>query len=246
MLEKIFLIKKCLTTLPRTHWTFPILFQSNKLPVVLPFLKKHHISVYGSPEFSWNCGRTGVLNLSYDHIKVGLKQFISLDVPCFLTFSNYFLTREHLSDKLGNYLLDCLSEGKENGVIVSNDTLYNYIRSNYPGLKLKCSILKSSYENFQHNMDWYKRMLDLFDIVVVHPDIPVDSLCKLPCRDRIEILINETCRKNCPNRRICYLPNMSLSKCVKDCDHNGGSVYSLEEIENFYVLGFRHFKVQGR
>lgn len=244
-------LQKYLATLDNVYWNLPSLFKkpTHQYHIIktLKYRDKHHFSVYGSPCFLWNGGRKGEINLSLLDIEKYIEQMNSIQVPCFTTFTNYFLTEESLNDELGNSILDILSQNTNNGVIISNDTLYNYIKKNYPSLKTKCSVLKSTYENYTHNINWYKRMLDKFDVVVTHPDLPFNLYEELPEKSRIEILVNELCRKNCPNRRTCYLPYIDFSHHQHPmCNQNGECSFSIKEIKNLIDIGYKRFKLQGR
>jgi collagenase-like PrtC family protease len=88
-----------------------------------------------------------------------------------------------------------------NGVIVLNDLLADYIRQRKPGLKQICSVVKAFIENPRGDIDWYRRMQERFDRVVVHTDHMFDrDLLDQLDRDRAEILITEECIYQCPNR----------------------------------------------
>jgi len=245
-----------------SKWSLPILFKEiNNIPFnifhIIPYYETNKFSVYGSPCFKWNSGRTGELNLSLDFIKSNIKNFNSISISCYLTFSSYWIKEQDLSNELGNNILTILNTyniNSINGAILSSDLLTSYIRSNFPNLKLKCSLIKSVYENSNHDINWYNKMLDLYDIVVAHVDCPIDVLRKIKDfdKDRIEILVNEDCIKNCPNRKICYKEQKDFSLkrsdyCIKYSSSNIESCrLTKNEVQRLCDMGFKRFKLQGR
>jgi len=256
-----------LTSIPNSYWTLPLLFKPiyNKPYNIFDIINFNNIyssiSVYGSPCFKWNSGRTGELDLSLDLIELNINQFNRVGISCYLTFTSYWLVYKDLQDKLGNSLLEILNASSvkyniSNGIILSSDVLYNHIYKKYPKLKLKCSLIKSVYENTSHSIDWYSHMLDLYDIVVSHVDCPINILNKLSYENkaRIEILVNETCIRNCPNRQTCYkeqkdFSNIKSPNCKKQntsIPDNERCYMSLDEILLLTTMGFSRFKIQGR
>ena len=231
--------------------------------------------VHGSPLFLWNSGRVlpraactaeqmRDAGLAYAH------RGISLD----LTFSNHLLREEHLSDPTGNALLAFFEKQNptgKNAVICASDALYEHVGKNYPKLKRVSSIIKVTVENGRGNADYYRRLADRFDKVMIHPDdaMNFDMLEKLDDKDRYEILVNEYCIRGCKIRPWHYkfLSNLSLNYfghvdekfdarwkingcsdlnvLVTDPSRNVAAL-SRTEISRLYELGFRKFKVQGR
>lgn len=231
--------------------------------------------VHGAPLFAWNSGRVskefwrtpdeiGGLALAYVNRRIGVD----------LTFTNTELTEKNLKDPVGNALLTFFESnnscGKHAAIVVAED-LYQYIRRHYPRLKLVSSILKVSVENGKGNPDYYRKLAEKYDKVMIHPDdvFNWDLLEKLDDRDRYEFIINEYCIRNCPLRPEHYrmMSLMSFDYFGFDGDSfarklekngcrslatlltsrkHGTSALSVKEISRIYEMGFRNFKMQGR
>lgn len=231
--------------------------------------------VHGSPLFLWNSGRVlpraactaeqmRDAGLAYAH------RGIALD----LTFSNHLLREEHLSDPTGNALLAFFEKNnptKNNAVICSSDLLFDHVGKNYPTLRRVSSIIKVTVENGRGNADYYRRLAERFDKVMIHPDDSTnfEMLEKLEDKNRYEILVNEYCIRGCKIRPWHYkfLSNLSLNYfghvdakfderwkvngcsdlnvLVGDAERNVAAL-TKTEISRLYELGFRRFKIQGR
>jgi hypothetical protein len=92
-------------------------------------------------------------------------------------------------------------------VTLQNDDLYDLIRRRYPGIRIKSSILKSTSEMpGSRTSCYYNQLLDRFDEVVLHPDdnFNYSLIENLKGVDRLEVLINEKCSKDCGVRRQHY------------------------------------------
>ncbi|MBN1641775.1 MAG: hypothetical protein JXA09_11115, partial [Anaerolineae bacterium] len=109
------------------------------------------------------------------------------------TFSNLLLEEKHLDDERGNRLLERFHNG-QNGVIAGSDILAKYIRKTFPKYRLI-----NTLTHYHRDLDYYKGALDLYDIVVLPPALnqQFDFIKELGPQ-RVEILVNETCHRNCP------------------------------------------------
>ncbi len=230
--------------------------------------------VHGSPLSTWNSGRVlPHLLRSGDEIELCIKSWLERKVAIDLTFSNPFLTEEHLKESLGNSLLEVLERlnpTRENGVIMSSDILYSHVKKNYPKIKTVSSILKVTMEKGGGKLDYYKGLADLYDKVMIHPNDNANYklLEQLEDKNRYEIIVNENCARQCAIRHKHY---ESLSKtalnflghtdnfdelrnknaCARIDILLGKSgqcttQMSREEMKALYDMGFRRFKVQGR
>ncbi len=193
---------------PDAKWNISGLFVYRPLVNFFTQMMKNHgmahviNSFHGAPDLLWNGGRVNANVKNYPDAENYFKALNSLGIGVYLTFSNVILEKKHLEDEESNRLLDCLDEKCGlNGVIVVNDLIADYIRKKKPGLKLISSVVKNFIENPKGDIDWYKRMEDRFDQVVVHTDhmFDLDLLDKLD-RKKSEILITEGCIYKCPNR----------------------------------------------
>lgn len=242
------------------------------------FLKNFGIKlfslVHGSPLFNWNSGRVlPKLQCSEADIVACFRGYGQRKISLDLTFSNLYLTEEHIKSKLGNALLN-VSEtnnpGGNNGVIMSSDVLYNHVKTNYPGLKKVSSIIKVTNEKGGGKLDYYLKLAEKYDKVMVHPNDSdnFEFLAKLEQKDKYEILVNENCIRQCTMRHKHY---DSLSKTSLNLLGHEDNFESLRlkngcskpfmllsrskicttqlsplELKTLYDMGFRKFKVQGR
>lgn len=230
--------------------------------------------VHGSPLSTWNSGRVlPHLLRSGEELELCIKSWQERKVAMDLTFSNPFLTEENLKEALGNSLLEVaerVNPTGENGVIMSSDLLYQYIKKRYPKVKTVSSILKVTMEKGGGNLDYYKRLADLYDKVMLHPNDNdnYELLEKLEDKNKYEIIVNENCARQCAIRHKHYesLSKMALNflghtdnfddlrnknACAKIDVLLGTSSQcttqlSREEMKTLYDMGFRRFKVQGR
>lgn len=230
--------------------------------------------VHGSPLFHWNSGRViPKLLRTSDEIMMAFKAYDKRGIGIDLTFSNLYLTEEHLKSTFGNNMLKLAQKynsGRNNAVIMSSDALYDHIRSNYPQIKTVSSIIKITNERGGGKLDYYKRLAERYDKVMVHPN---DSdnfsfLEQLEEKEKFEILVNENCIRQCPIRHKHYdsLSRTSLNFLGYEDDFeerrlkNGCASLNMllsptkvcttqlepSEIKTLYDMGFRKFKVQGR
>lgn len=241
------------------------------------FRSQHALSpiafVHGCPlAFLWNGGR-----VNYDRVPEKkdidwtLDNFQRLNIPCFLTFSNRFITPEDLDDPDCNYLLAKLADQNhpENGVLVTGDVLSDYIREKYPQLKQMASIIKVTCENGAGNPAYYRQLEERFDkYVVAVDDNWNDNLLSQLDKTKAEILVNSRCVIGCPHKADHYDRMAGLHKHHSKEDVDALMAYqeanckaypiprqignernytlSHEELRKLYTMGFRYFKIQGR
>ncbi len=228
--------------------------------------------VHGSPPLIWNSGRVMRDNPPDAAHAVALKAYAERKIGVLLTASNTQLRAKHLHDKSANEYCGQLNKaGGRNGVILSSDLLNEHLKQHYPHLLRITSILKITQVHGKGKLDLYKRYLDEYDLVMLHPDdvIDPDFLATLPEPERCIALINEYCVRHCPIRHLHYRDlsantlnylghdSAPFSKLQKGngCDNifqlllhptQGTLALSHDEIAGLYAMGFRHLKVQGR
>lgn len=231
--------------------------------------------VHGSPLFHWNSGRVMPhLMRSAEEIRAAGLAYAERKISIDYTFTNFLLNKEHLEDKMGNILLQFAEKynpTKGNGIIVSSDLLYDYVKEKFPDLRLVSSILKVTEEKGKGKKDYYLKLAEKFDKVMIHPDDIINKklLESLEDKDKYELIINEYCIRQCPIRHLHYrsLCRSALDYLDYDDDFetahlnkNGcrsintlmcskkNSVLALNtpEIKDLYDMGYRHFKLQGR
>lgn len=231
--------------------------------------------VHGSPLFHWNSGRVMPhLMRNAEEIRAAGLAYAERNISIDYTFTNFMLKEKDLADKMGNVLLqfaEKFNPTKGNGIIVASDLLYEHVKKNYPTLRLVSSILKVTEERGKGKRDYYLKLAEKYDKVMIHPDdiLNYDLLESLEDKDKYEIIVNEYCIRNCPIRHLHYrsLCRSALDYLDSDDDFeakhlnkNGcrdmnvlacsdkHSVLALNvpEMKNIYNMGFRNFKMQGR
>lgn len=170
----------------------------DKFLVIMGFVRPSDIkfAFYDSPsDLIWQGGRVNIPYNFYDRDFVELiESYNTRDASFHYVFSNELVEKKHLGDKRGNYFLESLHNDK-NGVIVSSEVLADYIRKKYPKYKLILSLTKKRDKNPK---DWFNKMLDRFDIVVLRPEEANEEfLSQFNDVSRFEVLVNEICKWNC-------------------------------------------------
>lgn len=222
--------------------------------------------IYGAPNISWNGGRVIYTDKTVE-IENELSKVSNAGLRPVIIFSNPIITDEMLEDSESNTLLK-LGLKYNAKFIISNSKLMNYVQTFYPNADIKVSLIKVAIDDKINNLDYYKQLEKEFNNYVIHPDDNLNfSLLKKLDNTKVEILLNERCSPNCPNRVNHYInlsteqANILSNSCVKnnflDCcnfipeikqlSHNKKNItLSLEEVQSLYNLGFNKFKIQGR
>lgn len=218
-------------------------------------------STYGSFATKWNSGRVASFPFSESDIQYFINYYHNILIECYFTFSNYNLTEDDLDDINCNYVLDYLeflnSEcNGDHGVIVSSDLLRNYIRSEYPKLKIESSVLKPTYEypDYDETPDYYNQLLDRYDTVVIRPECIDDDffMKKLSDPSRCIILVNQTCVPYCEKAISHYnfYNDVSAGKTgiAPECSQVYMDCCSIDYYRMIELvdMGFTNFKLQGR
>ncbi|MCR5183401.1 MAG: hypothetical protein K6B46_01700 [Opitutales bacterium] len=232
-------------------------------------------TVHGAPLCLWNSGRVlPKLICSPEQMRDAGLAYAKRGIPIDLTFSNHLIKGDALKDITCNALLKFVERNnpsEKNAVITASDELYEHIRKNYPRLKNVSSIVKVSVENGRGKLDYYRRLAERYDKVMIHPDDAwnYDLLEQLEDKSRYEILINEYCVRGCKIRPLHYqtLSNLSINyfgyanskfeelfanngcsnlNHLMTSEDRGTAACSIEEVKKLYEMGFRKFKLQGR
>lgn len=220
-------------------------------------------SVYGTfPGAIWNGGRNINDGSSSDReIAQIIGSYNAIGIPARFTWTNVLLEEKHLSDSYCNRIMELGNNGF-NQVLVNSDLLENYIRTKYPKYKVISSTTKRiiSADSLMEELD-KDYSLVVLDYDLNHNEKVIERI--LPQADRIEILVNETCQPNCPNRAAHY---RFISKC--QLEHNTKKLFpctdkspdartfkgcmkrpafmSNADIESYIAKGFKNFKIVGR
>jgi len=255
---------------PEAHWNISALFTHDQITFhALAILKERFgctpavDSIHGSLPALWNGGRISQMPMPADPVlEARLKAFNGAGIGLYYTFSNHLLDQKDLADEVCNHLLDLIDNGTGlNGVIVASDLLFDHLRREHPALKLTASIVKATVENGKGNADYYRRQAERFDSVMVHPDdgFNLDLLEHLD-REKMEVLVNENCIRNCTVREKHYTllvnqqrnggPYTPQEGCLRPMVKLDGKSLSCnmtdEQFKAVYDMGFRRFKLQGR
>lgn len=232
--------------------------------------------VHGAPLFLWNSGRVHPRSAcTPEQMRNAGLAYAHRGIAVDLTFTNNLLKPEHMNNPLGNSLLEFFEKTanptEQNAVICASDALYDHVGKNFPKLKRVSSILKVSCEGGRGKPDYYRRLAERFDKVMIHPDDArnFEMLAQLEDKDRYEVIVNEYCIRDCKlrARHYKYVSNLALNffgyfdEKFEELWHKNGCndlnvlvgdparttvALSLDEMTWLYDLGFRKFKVQGR
>lgn len=225
------------------------------------------------PTSLWNGGRNSRADqCSAEYVKVIIKNVNDWGIPVRYTYTNMLLTEEDLLDPYCNF---CMREAHNglNGVIVVSPVLEEYVRKNYPKMKITSSTCKQI-----RGIEGINAELDKgYDLVVLDYNMnnQFEELEKIKDKSRCEILINAACVPNCPRRGAHYkhisenqkniVKNMSLPRDKQiplkpwECQYCNGSqqnVYTIQDFctyvspeaiwEKYVPMGFTNFKIEGR
>jgi collagenase-like PrtC family protease len=273
-------------------YSLPILFGTEQSLNHLKSLKEisrlkfqHNLPIqnlYGSPSDAvWNGGRNLENAEIWRFFEGDIERYFRyaselLDTNLFLTFSNH-LAGDYLNDEVSNLVLNNLIalKDKNNGVIISDDRLLDYIKGITDNITTKASILKSTVENpLRRSVEYYNELLARYDILCLHPDDNqnLELISKLDDVSRVEILVDERCTADCRvrDKHYTYLnesnvphmkgeamekeSNLLKKQCLKNRYVNDPvknfkstlAVLKHGEIEQLYNIGIRKFKTSGR
>lgn len=266
---------------PLAKWHLPGLMEIEWIAQYLDYLKKTFkyepvSAVYGSPNIIWNCGRMATDDLS-KNLPFALDRWKRSNMPVLFTFSNPLLVESEVHNPIGNHILHMANDvlGDLAGVIVSNDYLRDWIRKQFPSMKIECSMLKTVMDfPDTRTSDYYNSLTKDWDTAVIHVDdnLNLEMLDRIEDKEKFIILVNEPCVMNCPVRkdhvkttaedilehggRIVkshkFWPNHENSVCYQKKYGDGKEALTRrcilyeDEIKSLYDLGFRTFKLQGR
>lgn len=221
-------------------------------------------AIYGTfPGAIWNGGRfsAGIANL--DEIKKTIDLFNAQGIPLRFTFTNSLLEEKHIYDTYCNLIMNAAHNGC-NEVLINSPILEEYLRAEYPNYKYILSTTAGV-----RGLDNINQACDKYDMVVLNynDNKNQEILNGLKDKNKIEILLNETCNPNCPKRKEHYdfISSKQLQflpwgkkedfQCFSDGEVNAHLMESREsltfindkELWNKYIPnGFSNFKIQGR
>lgn len=224
-------------------------------------------------------GRVTPKDMSMETAFSIIDRYNQIGVGCRLTFSSMFVTKDELKDSVSNQLMKHLENNNQkygvrmNGIILTSELLGEYIYNTYNSLELISSQVKPSVEVGLGNdtVEYYNRLFDLFDIVVVNPNKWNDAklIHGLKHIDRVEFITNHRCFPDCPKAGEHYIAQVDLGKkkliggdfsleeskletindwclSVRERYPLLGTSMSESEINLLIDNGVRHFKLEGR
>ena len=219
-------------------------------------------SVYDSHAgLRWNGGRyIPHFPFSLEESIRRVRAYNNLGIGFNITFSNNQLSENDFQDEDCNWFLE-QCESLMNSVIVSSHMLKNYIRENYPAYKIVASIGFN-----RKDPDFYQDIQHEYDMMVLHPDLNQNlELIKRLDVSKLEVLVNEYCKKNCEFRtqhsefisklnkkQTTYLKRdhtFMNGRCMAvghDQEFHNELILSWEEVDRLNKFGVQHFKIQGR
>ena len=218
-------------------------------------------SIYGNiPQCIMNGGR--VVNgerYSFGQINKVFDEIESEGLIIRLTFTNMFIRKEQFDDEYSNLILKA-AEGRNAQIIVYSDELGDYIFNRYH-LKLILSTTRAL-----DGVEELNRMLKRYYMVVLDYNHNQDDafLRQVIDPSRLEVMVNELCKPNCPDRQKHYESNSHSQIehvshrffCSGECEsfgfttrfeNNYKHILSNEDIRRLNnTYGITHFKLVGR
>jgi len=262
----------------KMHWNIAGAFI--KHDIIMDYFTKNnlfkrygHISVYdGIENCTWNGGR---LHKHVPYVKEVRDRYYDLGWSINLTFTNPVID---LEDVKGNYLLEEFHK-EGNNIILVNESLRKYIKKNFPKYKLIHSITAcGDVQGFplrDEDLNFYKDKQDKYDIIIPRCDSTFDPRLRELDKDRLEILISDTCVLNCPyygdhfkqiakhnetevdaSKEVwegigeCWIPDDEFDRKTKLEKRMLGDKYpfylNFKQIKSLVIEGFPTYKMQGR
>jgi len=230
-------------------------------------------SCYGEfPPSLWNGGRNSRPDRCDEKfINMCIEKMNGWGIPVRYTYTNMLLEAEDLSDPYCNYCLKAAHNGM-NGVILVSPILEEYVRKNYPKMKIISSTCKEIRGIDGVNEELKKD----YELVVLDYNLNnrFEELEKITDKSRCEILVNALCVPNCPARGKHYriisenqkiiakntnLPQGQVVPLIqweyKGCK-GAQNIYTIRDFctyvspediwEKYVPMGFKNFKIEGR
>lgn len=160
-------------------------------------------SIFG---LRWNGGRVCSPKDTMDlaSLKDCVNEYNRQGIGFNFSFTNVCLKERDLDDLACNFVLEnIISTHHLNGVICASELLRDYIKKNYPNVKIIWSVINGLRTPEEYNLACENENNEL---VVLHPDFNHDPvfLDALSHPEKIEVMANDACAFGCPYRRLHY------------------------------------------
>lgn len=256
----------------KIYFSIPGYYSHYKLNMILLKVMKYYKekfyddividSIYDCfPGCIWNGGRPIKGEIENSDIEKIMNDFNGEGLSIRHTFTNTLLSKEHLYDTFGNFILNISSKtGIQTGITINSPLLKEYIEDKYPN---------SFYINWSatkclDNIDEINELSENNLVIPSYQDInnKWDKIKKLKYPENIELLVDEACHDDCPYKKTHYLSFNSYQLCrtndFKKCVFiDNGNYYdrrvnrkhniSINDIrENYLINNINKFKISGR
>lgn len=222
-------------------------------------------SMYGCfPQCIWNGARAVSGEFNPKDVEGAVSILNQLNVTCRYTFTNCLLNENDMYDRVGNQILNITKQNQiiKNDINVGCDVMREYIEKNF---KDDFNVMLSTTLCIK-DVDEINKVTEKYLLV---PDYSINNnfekLSKLIHPENIEILVNESCKPNCPARRKHYeelscsflKENIDVKGCIYKNDPNYINYFrsnttwshhvTVDDIRTKYLpLGINKFKIVGR
>jgi len=172
-----------------------------------------------------------------------VNKLYSVDIGVRIPLTNHYTEPEEYRE---NLLLLEKYHREGNAVIVTNDNLARWIRTDFPKYKIEASVIKNidSYDEIEN-------AFELYDTVVLPMKLNEDPdfLTQIENKARITLFANAGCALTCPSK-ICY-PSISKMNKFKGGEFKCSQTLKYREmhgmidfdLDKLAALGFSRFKL---
>ena len=182
-----------------------------------------------------------------------------LNISMRFVCTNPFIQSEDFTDKFCNLVLDTC-ENNQNGIIINNDLLEEYLRKKYPLYYFISSTTKCLENNNEIITELKKPYKYVCLSYTKNYDILFLNSLSSDLKNKIELLINDKCYGKCPKRKGHYIA-MSKSNYYYDSIYGDNydcilinnpekAIYtnriSYDQLNNYTKIGINYFKLEGR
>lgn len=222
-------------------------------------------SVFGNfPYFLWDGGRLTVghkTQLAYLE-DILITQYIYnniLNISMRFVCTNPLIQSKDFSDRFCNLVLS-ICENNQNGIIINNDELEEYLRNKYPQYYFVSSTTKCLENDNEIIAELEKPYKYICLSYTKNYDMLFLNSLSNNLKNKIELLVNEKCYYKCPKRKQHYI---DISKSNYYYDSIYGENYdcifinnpekviytnkiSYNQLNNYTEIGINYFKLEGR